>query len=204
MKKSTKLIRHFLILCTGLLFLFSCQEKVFSPKPRAYPKIVYPEKTYQSFDIDFCACKFDYPAYTEIQQDTAFFDEKPVHPCWFDIYYPDFDSRIHFSYYPVGLYKSLDELKKDAFEMADWHNKKANYIEEIIISKPNNVNGFAFDIEGPVASPFQFYVTDSTRHFLRGSLYFNTKARPDSLAPVYDFVKRDIMKLIETFEWKAL
>lgn len=194
-------MRSVLIVFTILLFTSSCQEESFTPKPRAFPKIDFPEKTYQKFDNDFCEFGFEYPSYCIIQQDTAFFDQRPVHPCWFDLYYPDFDSRIHFSYYPVGTYKSLEKLKTDAFEMADWHNKKANYIEELMINKPNNVHGFAFDIEGPVASPFQFYLTDSTNHFLRGSLYFNTQAKPDSLAPVYDFVKRDIMKLIETFEW---
>ena len=148
---------RYLSLSLILLFCFACQDDGFTPKPRAYPKVEFPAKEYVAFDIDFCSFRFDYPKYTEIQQDTSFFDEKPLHPCWFDIYYPGFDSRIHFSYYPVGQYKSLEELKKDAFEMADWHNKKANYIEEIIIKKPNKVSGFAFDIEGPVASPFQFF-----------------------------------------------
>lgn len=196
------IMRHIFILLVSVFFFYSCQEESQTPKPRAYPKINFPEKDYQSFDIDFCEFSFEYPKYCLIQQDTAFFDEKPLHPCWFDVYYPDFDSRIHFSYYPVGEYKSLEKLKTDAFEMADWHNKKANYIEEIKIEKPNRVYGFAFDIEGPVASPFQFYITDSTNHFLRGSLYFNTQAKPDSLAPVYDFVKHDIINMIESFGWK--
>ena len=95
----------------------------------------------------------------------------------------------------------LEELKTDAFELADWHNKRANYIDEMIIQKGNSVSGFAFLIEGPAASPFQFYLTDSTEHFLRGSLYFNTEARPDSLAPVYEFIEEDLVHMIETFEW---
>ena len=198
------MMQRFIFVLLMSLFYLGCGEESFTPKPRAFPKIDFPEKTYQAFDANYCEFSFEYPAYSKILQDTTYFDEKPLHPCWFDIYYPAFDSRIHFSYYPVGEYKSLEKLKTDAFEMADWHNKKANYIEELRISKPNGVYGFAFDIEGPVASPFQFYLTDSTKHFLRGSLYFNTQARPDSLAPVYDFVKRDIMKLIESFEWNSV
>ena len=187
--------------CLALLVAACNSEPVFSPKPRAYPRVIYPEKAYQSFDDHFCNFTFEFPAYAEIEQDTSFFDEKPTHPCWFNIYIPAFDSRLHCSYYPIGKGKSLEDLKQDAFEMVDFHNKKANYIEEIRIGKPNNVSGFAFDIEGPAASPFQFYLTDSTRHFLRGALYFNTQVNPDSLAPVYEFVKEDLLRMIETFEW---
>ncbi len=189
------------ILC---LFLLYCQEgAVFTPKPRAFPRVVYPEKVYQDFDKKDCPFTFQYPAYAQIDQTQAYFDDEPINPCWFDIYIPDFDSRLHCSYYPVGEEKDLETLKTDAFELVDWHNKKANYIEELIIQKANKVSGFAFDINGPAASPFQFYVTDSTRHFLRGALYFNTQARPDSLAPIVDFVKNDILYMLETFEWKG-
>lgn len=184
-----------------IFFLFNaCQQEIPLPKPRAYPKVNYPEKQYRDFDEDFCSFTFRYPAYARIVQDTSFFDEAPAHSCWFDIYFPDFESRIHCSYLPITAEKGFEALKSDAFELADWHNKKANYIEELQIDK-GDVQGFVFDIEGPVASPFQFYLTDSTRHFFRGSLYFNTRVDADSLAPVYDFIKQDIVELINTFEW---
>ncbi len=191
---------------TVYLFLFStlfsgCHNDPPTPRPRAFPKVEYPEKNYQTFDQSYCNFTFQYPAYAEIVQDTSFFDGDPLHPCWFDIYVPQFDSRLHCSYYPIGGEKDFATLKKDAFELADYHIRKANYIDEIRIEKPNDVSGFAFGIEGPAASPFQFYLTDSTDHFLRASLYFNTAARPDSLRPVYEFLRRDIEKMIETFEW---
>ena len=98
--------------------------------------------------------------------------------------------------------ENFEKLRNDAFSLANKHNIKANYIDELPIEKPNGVRGFVFNIEGPVASPFQFYLTDvEDQHFLRASLYFNTQARPDSLAPVLDFVKTDLMHLINTFEW---
>jgi len=64
------------------------------------------------------------------------------------------------------------------------------------------VYGIVYNVEGPAASPYQFFVTDSTHHFLRGALYFNTQARPDSLAPVAAFMKADVNRLIETLKWK--
>lgn len=186
-----------------LLLLSSCGEITYTPKPRGFPKIDFPEGTYQAFDQDFCNFTFEYPEYAEIQQDTVFFEDRPIDPCWFNIYIPAFDSHIYCSYYPIPntAKKDFEALKRDAFGMASYHSKKANYIDEIRIQNPNGADGFAFDIQGPAASPFQFYLSDSTSHFLRGALYFNTKARPDSMAPVYDFVKTDILKMLETFKW---
>lgn len=192
-----------IILFFGVLILMAAcnSEPAFTPKPRAYPRVIYPEKAYQQFDADFCNFTFEYPVYAEIERDTVFFDEKPVHPCWFNVYIPAFGSRLHCSYYEIGKGKSLERLKQDAFEMVDFHNKKANYIEELRIENPNKVSGFAFMLDGPAASPMQFYLTDSTTHFLRGALYFNTQVNTDSLAPVYEFVKADVMKMIESFQW---
>lgn len=185
-----------------LLLISACGEPSFGPKPRAYPKVEYPAKAYTEFRLDACNFSFEYPAYAIIQRDSSYFESEPPHPCWFNVYLPDFDGKIHFSYYVVNRPKSLETLQADAFEMVDWHNKKANYIEEQRIRLPNGTTGFFFNIEGPAASPFQFFLTDSTRHFLRGALYFNATVDNDSLAPVYDFVKKDILHLIETFEWK--
>ncbi len=185
-----------------VLALSACSEPVMNPKPRAYPRIEYPDRTYSAFSLDACNFSFQYPAYARIVQDSTFFEKSPPHPCWFNLYYPDFNGNIHFSYYQINQPKSFDELKADAFEMVDWHNKKANYIEERAIRLPNGVSGYAFNIEGPAASPFQFYLTDSTRHFLRGALYFESSVNPDSIAPVLEFVREDIIKLIDTFTWK--
>ncbi len=197
-----KKIQIALLFFSVAIFIIACDRAPApTPKPRAYPRVIYPAKAYQPFDENYCNFTFQYPVYAKIEQDTTFFDEKPADPCWFNVYIPDFDSRLYCSYHALGKGKSLEQLKQDAFEMVDFHNKKANYIEDIRIEKPNNVSGFIFVLDGPAASPMQFYLTDSTRHFLRGALYFNTQINPDSLAPVYEFVKADVMKMIETFQW---
>jgi gliding motility-associated lipoprotein GldD len=186
------------------LLLLSCEEPVYTPKPRGYPKIEYPEKTYQTFNESYCSdFTFEYPTYAEVQQDTTYFDKKPDHPCWFDLYFPMYDSRVHFSYRPVDKKQNkLETLKGQAFALANKHNVRADYIDELPVNKSNGVSGMIFDIQGAAASPFQFYLTNKDEHFLRGALYFNTQARPDSLAPLYDFLKVDMMHLIETFEWQ--
>jgi len=192
----------FFLLFFACCFLNSCTDyNESTPKPRGFPKVVYPEKNYQAFAAPYCPFNFEKPAYAKIVQDTSFFGERPNHDCWFDLYIPAFDSRVHFTYYPIDAINTFDKLRSDEFRMANKHNIKATAIIENPIRKPNGVSGMAFDIQGAVASPFQLYLTDEKEHFLRGSLYFNTQAKPDSLAPVYDFVKRDIMHMVNTFEW---
>ncbi|MEM1218756.1 MAG: hypothetical protein AAGH79_07580 [Bacteroidota bacterium] len=192
-----------LLFLLSLAFLFqACEEPVFTPKPRGYPKVEYPEKGYTDFSEAYCDLEFRYPSYAKIMQDSLFFDQLPQHPCWFDLYIPAFDCRLHCSYLEVGKQKSFDELRSDAFDLANWHNKKANYIEETAIANRYGAEGMIFEFDGPVASPIQFYLTDPKRqHFLRASLYFNTEARPDSIQPVYNFVRQDLDTMIATFRW---
>jgi gliding motility-associated lipoprotein GldD len=192
-----------LFVIAGLAVAAGCSETPSIPKPRGYPKVVYPEKKYRPFDESYCSFTFSMPTYARIEQDTLFFEEKPQHPCWFNIYVPDFDCAVHCSYYPVAGAKELEELKKDAFELAAKHNIRADFIDELPIERPDGTSGFAFDIQGPAASPFQFFLTDGKKHFLRGALYFNTQINTDSLAPVYDFMKTDIIELINTLEWQG-
>lgn len=180
----------------------SCEEPIYTPKPRAYPKINFPQsEKLQQFDQEFCEFTFQYPDYIQVVQDKTFFEDTPPNACWFDLQVPALASQIHFTYYPIEKTADFQRLREDAFRLAQEHNKKANFIDELPIQKPE-VSGFVFDIDGEVASPFQFYLTDSTEHFLRGALYFNAQARPDSLAPAYDFMKKEILKMIDTFAWQ--
>lgn len=183
-------------------FVVACQGDVPLPKPRAYPKIDFPARGMQVYDRSDCPFTFEYPKYAAILTDSVNREDPMHNPCWFDVYIPNFDCRLYCSYIEIGAGKSLDELKADAFELADWHNKKANYIEEIPIARGEDIRGLAFAMEGPAATPFQFFITDERKHFFRGALYFNTTINPDSLAPLYDFVRSDLTQLIETFEWK--
>ena len=190
----------------GLLMLLigmtACTNNDYTPKPRTYPKVEFPTRAYQAFDKSYCNFTFDQPVYTEIEQNTTFFDTLAPNTCWFNINYPKLGGTIHCTYYPINQKKSVTALVNDSYRMAEEHIKKAEYIDERQVSNPTDkVYGLLMDIGGPSASPFQFYLTDSTQHFLRGALYFNTQPNPDSLKPIVNFVKEDVEKMVKTFKW---
>lgn len=187
----------------SFFLLVACDEYVPVPKPRAFPRVIYPEKAYQPFKQTGCNFSFEAPKYAVIERDTTFFEEKIKNDCWFNIAVPTLNAKIHCSYYPITGRARFDELVQDAFTMAQKHNIKASFIEEIPIHRPaDHVHGIVFAIEGAAASSYQFFLTDSTKNFLRGALYFNTQARPDSLAPVLAFMRKDVNKIVETLRWE--
>ncbi|MCI1266547.1 MAG: hypothetical protein LKG19_08215 [Saprospiraceae bacterium] len=180
----------------------NCKEQINTPKPRMYPFIDFPEKSYIHFSQESCPFNFNFPKYSSIEKDTTFFDEMAKSDCWFNIVFESFNGKIHCSYFPIQDNKQLKKYIDDAYKLMKEHQHKADFIDELPIHKPNHVSGMLFNIEGAAASPFQFYLTDSLHHFLRGSLYFNAQTKPDSMAPIFQFVKKDIIELINTFEWK--
>ena len=192
-----------------LVLLSSCNDggQALVPKPRMFPKVIYPTKSYTSFNIATCPFKMDIPNYFEYIKDTTAIDfpiDKKIDvSCWFDLYSKDLNAYMHISYFDIEKSLGFDKLITDAFEMADKHNIKANYRDEIKINDPSrSLHGIIFEIDGPVATPLQFFVTDSTQHFLRGSLYFKSKVDRDSIAPVYTFLKEDVTRLLSTFSWE--
>lgn len=197
-------MRRFKILCIiGTVFLsLACQnQETFLPKPRTYPRVEFPAKAYEQVSIDECSFQFEKPIYAELVKDKFFFDEETPDPCWFDLSFPGFNGKLHCSYYPVNGRVAFDSLVTDAFELVGKHRIKANYRDEFVIKKDNKVSGILFDLGGPVASPMQFFLTDTTEHFFRGALYFENKVNPDSMNIIHEFVKEDINRMIESFSW---
>lgn len=188
----------FLIVVSGLL-LSSCEDeddKIYSPKPRGYFKIDFPEKKYISFDTT-CPYRFEIPAYATISNDK----HKNAEPCWYNISFPKFGATIHLSYKPVN--NDLNVFLEDSRNFAIRHQIKATGLDEsLVIRDSAKVYGLVYDIAGNTASSVQFYLTDSTHHFLRGALYFDAVPNIDSLKIVIDFLREDILHLVKTCEWK--
>ena len=170
-----------------------CREKESMPRPRAYPKIEYPERDYVQFASDTCPFKFDYPQYARI--------EHKKEECWFDLFMPAFAARIHCSFHKVNGREEYEDLVRDAFVIAERINARANYMEESTVKNVHGVDGLILEWSGPAASPLHFFLTDSTSHFFKAALYYDAEVQPDSLMPISDFIKEDIRHLISTFQW---
>lgn len=184
------------------IFLVSCgEEPVFVPKPRMYPKVNFPVRNYIQFDKDYCDMTFQYPDYAKIEQDNYFFEGQSPDPCWFNINFDDFNGTLYCSYIPVENRNHYDKLIAESFKLVEEHNSKANFRKEEYLQNKNGVGGLYFSLGGEVATNMQYILTDTTDHFFRASLYFNSKVAPDSLRPIYQFVREDVDKMIETFEW---
>lgn len=175
-------------------FMTACGDNVNTPRPRAYPRIDYPERTYIKYDTTACPFNFRYPSYGEITYKKE--------NCWFDIYMPTFNARIHCSYVPLKSKAEHGELVRDVFVIANKINEKANYMEESRIRNPQGINGLLLNWSGPAASPVHFFLSDSTKNFFKAALYFDSRVQPDSLAPMVTFIKQDIDTLISSFQWK--
>jgi gliding motility-associated lipoprotein GldD len=176
-------------------FFFSgCDEPVV-PKPKGYFRIEFPEHSYQMAVFDKCPFRFEIPVYSEVIPDTNRLSE----PCWWYVVFPDFKATLYLSYKPVN--GNLYPFIEDAHTLAYSHTVKANEINQRKILLGNN-GGLIYEIGGNAASPLQFYITDSIRHFLRGSLYFEALPNADSVAPVTSFLKNDVEHLLQTLEWK--
>ncbi len=191
MNKSIKLFSILFMLVWGV----SCQRN-YTPKPKAYFRIEFPERAYQQFDTNY-PYAFKYPKYCIASPDTSYGSEK----YWINIEFPKFNGKIHISY--KSIKDNFQELMEDSRKLAYKHSVKADAIgEKMFIDDDQKVYGILYDIQGDAASSIQFFATDSTKHFLRGSLYFNSKPNKDSLAPVIKFVKEDIIVLMESLNWK--
>jgi gliding motility-associated lipoprotein GldD len=185
-----------LVLIFLTLLVISCNEN-YIPRPRGYFRIDTPEKAYVRLDSIF-PYSFEYPVYTRISSDL----HAPDQPYWINIEYPQFKGKLHISYKLVK--GNLTNLMEDTRTLVLKHIPKATSIEEEVIHDPaKNLYGIIYEIKGPgAASPYQFFITDSTRNFLRAALYFDVRPNNDSLAPVIDFIKLDIRHMIDTFYWK--
>jgi len=193
----TIIMRHiiFFIVTGSVLFLNSCKNN-YTPRPRGYFRISFPEKTYKPLSIPF-PCFFRIPDYSSPGPDPL----NPDQPYWITIDVPANNAQIHLSYKKIN--DNLNTYIEESRTLAYKHSQKASAIDEQIFLNPSKrVYGTIYNIKGNAASPMQFYLTDSIKHFLRGSLYIKEIPNSDSLQPVISFLTQDVLELIKSTEWK--
>ena len=191
-----------LIFITLLACSCSCKE-LSVPKPTGYFRIDLPQRHYLIFNDkqiqnQKLPLSFEYPAYGQL----SFQNGNLKDPGWFNIEFPSYKAIIYLTYKEV--HNDFEELMDQTYKMnVKNHISKADAIkEQVINNQDNKVYGILYDLIGNTASAVQFYVTDSVKHYLRGSLYFSAEPDADSLEPVINFFRGDIVHLIETLKWE--
>ena len=187
LKSSVFLLMVFFFAFTG------CEEEYdYYPKPRGYMRLDFPERTYSIFAPDSCPYAFEIPEYFTLTEKEN---------CNQDILMERFNATVFLTYLPIdtNLNLNIEYSRKLVYD----HSIKADAIEEIpMVNTENKAYGLKYDIKGDAASPFQFYVTDSVNHFLRGALYFNVKPNYDSVRTSLEYIREDLDNMLETVYWK--
>ena len=183
-----RIISITLILLT--LTIVSCKDDVL-PKPASFLRLDYPEANYVNFENN---CPFSF----EMNEGAIIQGEKN---CGFSITYPKMKATIYLTYKPVN--GNIEELLKDAQKLTYEHVIKADDIlEQPYLNPQKKVYGMFYQVDGNAATNSQFYVTDSTKHFITGSVYFYAKPNFDSVMPAASYIKNDMQRLMETLKWK--
>ncbi len=183
------------LLVLSILFV-SCEEE-YTPKPRGFQRIEFPtEKTYSEYVSD-CGFSIKIPSYVTVEPDNHPSAEK----CWYNVNYGPFGATLHLSYKSFANANELMKLTEDARTLVYKHTIKADEIYETEIGNAY-IQGMLYELSGNTATNFQFFVMDSTHHFIRGALYFNTRTNNDSVAPVLTYLKTDIVQMLESLRWK--
>lgn len=185
-----------IFLSLATLFIFACQSE-YTPKPNGYNRFDMPPHEYTSL-ADTLPYDFDYSAHARVLSDTSWISDEN----WIEINYPEYKANIHITYKEILNEDSLRDYLDDAYFLTAKHQIKAYAIDESIARTPSGKTVVYAEIEGEVPSQFQWFSTDSTRHFLRGALYFNTQVQNDSLKPAIDYIKKDIVHMMNTLRWQ--
>lgn len=176
------------------VILSGCSEN-YTPKPRGYFRIDLPPHQYQLLDTIF---PYTFPYSTHAEIDIINKDSD-----WINITYPKYKAVLYFSYKKINKKSELRKLIDDSQAFVYKHTIKASAIDEqLFVDSTRHVYGLLFDIKGNAASNEQFYVTDSTHHFLRASLYFNARPNYDSLAPIISYIRKDMVVMMDSLKWK--
>lgn len=186
-------MKNCLLILFFILF-FGCDNS-YTPKPRAYFRIDLDSVNYVTYSDEHFS--FLISDRVEVQEKRSAENEK-----WFNVVYPDFRATLFLTYMAVKE-NSIESLLEDNRQLLYSHTKKAYEFQEMAYSDTvNRKFGSLYKIKGNVATPFQFYITDGERNFLRGSLYFDYETERDSILPILDVLEEDLSELFNSLTWK--
>jgi gliding motility-associated lipoprotein GldD len=185
-----------IVLSLCLIGLLTACGRSSIPRPYGYFRVDLPKHAYRAIDTLDLPYRFDLPKNAKLISHRAEGEK-----FWIDLYYPRLNASIYCSYKPVK--GNLVELLEDTRKIVYKHSVRADGIGEKVFDHPEkNVHGILYDLQGNTASSVQFVLTDSVHHFFRGALYFNNVPNKDSIAPMSKYIREDVVRIMESFEWK--
>lgn len=191
-----------LIACTLLLTALasSCHHRNdYSPKPEAYLRLDMPKQDYRK--VDTLALPFTFDASTEAE--VRIKKDQPREK-YIDLYYPRYHATAFLTYKAIqGSHEWQAQVDTSYKFLTQHFNFSSGVDEKQYVDPTNNIIAFTYQLKGSkVASTYQFWVSDSTHHFLRGALFLDQAPNNDSLAPVLDYLQRDLRHLVESVRWR--
>lgn len=184
------------IFILSILFFPGCTDTILIPKPPSYLRLELPEHISKEYNDD---CPYSFSIH-KLYNVKSVSDQNGM-TCHKDIDLGPLNGSIHFSY--IEMEEPLAAYVNFVNDKVDEHKVKATAINDTKFLNPvNNVYCTFFELEGDVASPFQFYLTDSISNFASGVVYFNSAPNYDSLKPSLDYLKVDLKNFINSFKWK--
>lgn len=197
--KKMKLNNIFVLLTSVILFVSCGTDGCYTPKPKGYMRIIFPEKNYVEYDTTALPFAFERSVSASVDLKK---DERRLK--WVDIRYPDYNGIVFLSYIPIRNLNDLAGEVDTSYQLLSKHFDFSSGVEERkFVNEDAKVYATVYCLQGQnVASTYQFWATDSVSHFLRGSLYIDCVPNNDSLAPVLDYLQMDIEHLIETLRWR--
>lgn len=193
-------MKNFLYLCLVVAFFVSCGETT-TPKPKAELRLEYPKAKYVDLNLEL---PFTFKKNLLATQVVLKELKASTKSYGINLEYPTLKGTIFLTYKAIDKdEKNLKKFLRDAQKFTLEHTKKADEIPAYPFEdNKRKVYGLLSEVKGNVASPAQFYVTDSVNHFLTGSLYFKAKPNYDSILPAAHYLQKDIKHIMETVEWK--
>jgi gliding motility-associated lipoprotein GldD len=182
-----------------LALLSSCgDDELTIPKPPTFLRSELPDHEYTTFkDHAHFSCDF---SKNYLVKPVLFGNVVTDH---LEVNLGPLNGTLYVNYFPLPNRDTLVRYINLSNDKVDEHQMKADrIIDKQLIDKNKKVYGTFFEFQGNVATNFQFYLTDSVNHFVRGEVLMNCRPNYDSLRPSLDYLKQDLLKLFESFEWK--
>jgi len=175
-----------------VIFLCAACDNNYQPKPKGYNQIFFPSPQYKIKE---------YNKRFSFERNIISTTTENLDYGWLNLSYPKYKAELLLTYKKVSSYEHLKNLINESYKLISKHKSKSSSITEKDIITLSGKRATIITIEGEVPTPFQFIITDSSKNFLRAALYFEKPIANDSISPVVEYIKKDMIHILNTLSW---